>query len=103
VRGGILFDIRDRESDADYCEDEEWSFEAWCGPRAAEEFQVAFAKNSGVWPVNKRAIQRLRTEDPVFVALNNIEAADVANMLRIDYQGVNVSNWYDQWNRAVSK
>jgi hypothetical protein len=53
--------------------------------------------------VNKRAIQRLRTEDPVFVALNNIEAADVANMLRIDYKGVNVSNWYDQWNRAVSR
>lgn len=68
-----------------------------------EEFQVAFAKNSGVWPVNKRAIQRLRTEDPVFVALNNIEAADVANMLRVDYKGVNVGNWYDQWNRAVSK
>lgn len=68
-----------------------------------EEFQVAFAKNSGVWPVNKRAIQRLRTEDPVFVALNNIEATDVANMLRIDYKGVNVNNWYDQWNRAVSR
>ncbi len=68
-----------------------------------EEFQVAFAKNSGVWPVNKRAVQRLRTEDPVFVALNNIEQADIDRMLRVDYKGVNVNNWYDQWNRAVSK
>ncbi|MES2978366.1 MAG: extracellular solute-binding protein [Pseudomonadota bacterium] len=68
-----------------------------------EEFQVAFARNSGVWPVNKRAMQRLRTEDPVFVALNNIEPAEIATMLRVDYKGVNVNNWYDQWNRAVSK
>jgi putative spermidine/putrescine transport system substrate-binding protein len=68
-----------------------------------EEFQVAFAKNSGVWPINKKAMQRLRTEDPVFVALNNIEQADIDRMLRIDYKGVNVNAWYDQWNRAVAK
>ena len=68
-----------------------------------EEFQVSFAKSSGVWPVNKKAMQRLRTEDPVFVALNNIETADIDRMLRVDYKGVNVNNWYDQWNRAVSR
>lgn len=68
-----------------------------------EEFQVAFAKTSGVWPVNKPAIQRLRTEDPVFVALNKIEKADIEKMLRIDYKGVNVNSWYDQWNRSVSR
>lgn len=69
----------------------------------AEEFQVAFAKNSGVWPVNKKSIQRLRTEDPVFVALNRIEAADINRMLRVDYKGVNINSWYDQWNRSVSR
>lgn len=68
-----------------------------------EEFQVAFAKTSGVWPVNRPAIQRLRTEDPVFVALNKIEKADTDRMLRIDYKGVNVNSWYDQWNRSVSR
>ncbi len=68
-----------------------------------EEFQVAFAKNSGVWPVNKKAMQRLRTEDPVFAAMNMLDAADVERMLRVDYKGVNVNNWYDQWNRAVSR
>jgi hypothetical protein len=39
---GVLYDIRDRESDPDYSEDEEWSFEAWCGPEAAAAFQDAF-------------------------------------------------------------
>ncbi len=68
-----------------------------------EEFQLGFAKNTGVWPVNKKAAQRLRTEDPLFVSLNNIEAADIDRMLRIDYKGVNVNSWYDQWNRAVSR
>ncbi|CAN5810052.1 ABC transporter substrate-binding protein [soil metagenome] len=68
-----------------------------------EEFQVAFAKNSGVWPVNKAAMVRLATEDPVFVALNVTAPADIDKMLRVDYKGVNVSAWYDQWNRAVSK
>ncbi len=68
-----------------------------------EEFQIAFAKNSGVWPVNKKAMTRLRTEDPVFVSLNNIEPADIDRMLRVDYKGVNVNSWYDQWNRAVSR
>ncbi len=68
-----------------------------------EEFQLGFAKNTGVWPVNKKAMQRLRTEDPLFVSLNNIESADIDRMLRIDYKGVNVNSWYDQWNRAVSR
>ena len=68
-----------------------------------EEFQVAFAKNSGVWPVNKKAMQRMRTEDPVFAAMNMLDPADVDRMLRVDYKGVNVNNWYDQWNRAVSR
>lgn len=31
-KANTLFEIRDRESDPDYNEDEEWMFEAWCGP-----------------------------------------------------------------------
>jgi putative spermidine/putrescine transport system substrate-binding protein len=77
--------------------------EAFVNAYLDEEFQVAFAKNSGVWPVNKRAAQRLRTEDPVFVALNLIEPAEMNRMLRIDYKGVNINSWYDQWNRAISR
>ena len=42
VREGVLFTIRDRESDPDYSEDEEWSFDAWCGSVAAEVDQAAF-------------------------------------------------------------
>jgi hypothetical protein len=29
--------------------------------------------------------------------------ADIDRMLRIDYKGVNINSWYDQWNRAVSR
>jgi hypothetical protein len=47
--------------------------------------------------------QRLRTEDALFVSLNNIDQADIDRMLRIDYKGVNINSWYDQWNRAVSR
>ena len=68
-----------------------------------EEFQLGFAKNTGVWPSNTKARQRLRTEDALFVSLNNIDQADIDRMLRIDYKGVNINSWYDQWNRAVSK
>jgi ABC-type glycerol-3-phosphate transport system substrate-binding protein len=68
-----------------------------------EEFQLGFAKNTGVWPSNTKARQRLRTEDALFVSLNNIDQADIDRMLRIDYKGVNINSWYDQWNRAVSR
>jgi hypothetical protein len=36
-RDGTLYIIRDRESDADYDEDEEWMFDAWCGPPVTDE------------------------------------------------------------------
>ena len=68
-----------------------------------EEFQLGFAKNTGVWPSNTKARQRLRTEDALFVSLNNIDQADIDRMLRIDYKGVNINSWYDQWKRAVSR
>ena len=47
--GGILYTIRDRESDPDYSEDEEWSFTAWSGPLAAEEYQALFRASTGAY------------------------------------------------------
>jgi DNA ligase-1 len=43
---GILYTIRDRESDDDYDLDEKWTFDAWCGPEcqdaeAIKKFQTA--------------------------------------------------------------
>lgn len=66
------------------------------------EFQVAFAKNSGVMPVNRLAIQDAG-KDPVFAEMSKLDSASMGKMLRIDYKGVNVSDWYDQWNRSVAK
>jgi hypothetical protein len=42
VANDVLYEIRDRESDPDYCEDEEWSFASWCGAEADEEFQLFY-------------------------------------------------------------
>ena len=33
-KNGALYTLRDRESDPDYVETEEWTFKTWCGPRA---------------------------------------------------------------------
>ena len=41
-RAGVLYTIRDRESDDDYDPDEDWTFEAWCGPVADQEVQAAY-------------------------------------------------------------
>ena len=44
-RAGILYNIRDRESDPDYDPDEPWTFEAWCGnTRVLHWHQAAFKK-----------------------------------------------------------
>jgi ATP-dependent DNA ligase len=41
-RAGILYTIRDHESDPDYDPDEEWTFAAWCGQKALPWHQAAF-------------------------------------------------------------
>jgi bifunctional polynucleotide phosphatase/kinase len=42
-RAGVLYTIRDRESDDDYDPDEDWTFETWCGAPAADDIQADWA------------------------------------------------------------
>jgi len=51
-------------------------------------------------PIDLKRQGRAEVHIPLFYPTS---AADIDKMLRIDYKGVNVNSWYDQWNRAVSK
>jgi DNA ligase-1 len=42
LSNNVIYTIRDRESDEDYDPDEEWTFEAWCGPAASQDVQDAY-------------------------------------------------------------
>lgn len=53
-RAGVLYTIRDRESDDDYDPDEDWTFEAWCGPAAGPEIQEAY--KASLKPKAKRVL-----------------------------------------------
>jgi putative spermidine/putrescine transport system substrate-binding protein len=65
------------------------------------DFQLVYARKSGVVPVNKKALSRLGS-DPVLAELLQLDPKVIANQVRIDYSRVNISDWIDQWNRSVS-
>lgn len=65
-----------------------------------KDFQLLYASKSGVVPVNQKAIKLLKS-DPVLAEMLQLDPADIANELRIDYSKVDISDWIDQWNRSV--
>lgn len=67
-----------------------------------EEFQLLFAVKSGITPINKGALARMG-EDPVVAQMLELDPEKIANELRFDYDGVDVSAWNDQWNRMVAQ
>ena len=67
-----------------------------------EDFQLLFATKSGIIPINKGAIKRM-ADDEVVRDILVLDEAKIANELRFDYSGVNLSNWTDQWNRMVAQ
>ncbi|MCG8358873.1 MAG: extracellular solute-binding protein [Kiloniellales bacterium] len=67
-----------------------------------EDFQLLFATKSGIIPINKGAIERMH-EDEVIRDILVLDQAKIANELRFDYAGVNLSDWTDQWNRMVAR
>jgi len=67
------------------------------------DYQVAFASHSGVVPVIPAAVERLAQEAPEFMALSRMKPEEIDRLLVVDYAGVDVSTWYDQWNRKVAQ
>jgi putative spermidine/putrescine transport system substrate-binding protein len=66
------------------------------------DFQIVFAKNRGVIPENLKSVVGL-VDDPVLSKLMILDPDKISKMLHIDYSEVDISSWYDQWNRAVTK
>lgn len=67
-----------------------------------EDFQLLFAKKSGITPINSKAIARMG-EDEVIEEMLELEPAVIAKQQRIDYSKFKISDWTDQWNRMVSQ
>ena len=65
------------------------------------DFQLEYARKSGVVPVNSKAIESLRS-DPVLAEMLQLDSADISKQLRIDYSKADISEWTDKWNRSVS-
>jgi putative spermidine/putrescine transport system substrate-binding protein len=65
------------------------------------DFQLVYARKSGVVPVNKKSLSQLES-DPVLAEMLQLDPKAIANHVRIDYTKVNISDWIDQWNRSVS-
>ncbi len=75
----------------------EWFLNAYNDP----EFQLEYAKKSGVVPVNQKAIESLKS-DPVLAEMLQLDPADIEKQLKVDYSKADISSWTDQWNRSVS-
>jgi len=75
----------------------EWFMNAYNDP----EYQLEYARKSGVVPVNKKAIASLAS-DPVLAEMLELDSAKIARQLKVDYSKADISSWTDQWNRSVS-
>lgn len=67
----------------------------------SEEFQFQLAKKTGVVPVNKSAIERMKKE-PLLQEMMVLDQSDRDRMLTFDFSKINVSEWTDSWSRIVS-
>ena len=75
----------------------EWFMNAYNDP----EYQLEYARKSGVVPVNKKAIASLES-DPVLAEMLELNPTEISKQLKVDYSKADISSWTDQWNRSVS-
>lgn len=66
------------------------------------EYQYYFAKQSGVAPVNRKGLA-LMAEDELVSKFMTTDLDALGRFLRIDYGKVDISQWMDQWNRAIAQ
>ncbi|MBI1386577.1 MAG: extracellular solute-binding protein [Rhizobiales bacterium] len=67
-----------------------------------EEFQLLFAKKSGITPINRNAIARMG-EDPVIAEMLVLDPVKIQKQQRTDYSKFQISDWTDEWNRMVAQ
>lgn len=66
------------------------------------DYQLYFARENAVGPVNKIAILNMAKE-PAITEFLETDPAKLNKYLRIDYKDVKIVDWMDQWNRMITK
>lgn len=66
------------------------------------DYQYYFATQSGVAPVNRKGLERM-AQDPMVSKFVTTDPEKLGKFLRIDYTKVDISEWMDQWNRAIAR
>lgn len=67
-----------------------------------EAFQSDFAVVSGVVPVNSQSLDKL-SGIPEVAEMMELDPAEIAKELRVDYSTVDTGAWIDAWNRAIAR
>ena len=65
------------------------------------DFQYEYAINSGVFPLNQDAIEKMKT-DEINAKLMELDASAISSMLRLDYSKVDKTAWIDGWNKTLT-
>jgi putative spermidine/putrescine transport system substrate-binding protein len=65
------------------------------------DFQYEYAINSGVFPLNSEAIEKMKS-DEINARLMEMDSDNISKMLRIDYNKVDKTAWIDGWNKALT-
>jgi putative spermidine/putrescine transport system substrate-binding protein len=68
----------------------------------AEESQYHLAKVRGIIPVNGKARVRLG-DDPLLKEFFMLSDAEVGNMMRVDWNKIDLTTFGDKWNRAIAR
>ena len=68
----------------------------------SEEFQFQLAKQTGVVPVNKNAIARMR-EVPLLQEMMVLDRAEMDRMVAYDFSQVDISGWMNEWQRSIKR
>ena len=65
------------------------------------DFQYEYAINSGVFPLNSEAIEKMKS-DEINARLMEMDSGNISKMLRIDYNKVDKTAWIDGWNKTLT-
>jgi len=68
----------------------------------SEDVQYHMSIKTGQIAVNPKVFPRLATV-PVVKDLTVLDSDKIANMVRLDPDKINLSQWIDQWNRMISR
>ena len=65
-------------------------------------YQLIMATSTGLLPVNQSIFEEM-AKDPIVAEMLVLDPEKVGNQLRVDYSKVIISDWTDQWTRAVAE